>query len=103
MSENCYIEPVAKIATNEELQNAEIAIFSVSGMGCPNCARRVSNGLLSLYGVVTANVDHTIGLAKVAFNPGLTTVEMLIGAVAHAGNDGRHNYSAQLLSREISS
>ena len=98
MDENCYVEPIQKNATAEERQKIEKALFVVWGMGCPNCAARVLNSLLLLNGVVNAYVDHTAGVAGVIYNPELATVEMLISAVARAGNDGRHEYGARLLS-----
>jgi len=98
MDENCYVEPIQKNATAEERQKIEKALFVVWGMGCPNCAARVRNSLLLLNGVVNAYVDHTAGVAGVIYNPELATVEMLISAVARAGNDGRHEYGARLLS-----
>ena len=94
MDENCHVEPVEKIATAEECQTIETVTLTVWGMGCPNCANRVRNSLISLRGVVGAYVDHTAGLAQVAFNPDLAPVEALIGAVARAGGDGRHEYGA---------
>lgn len=100
MDDNCYVEPVQKIVTDEERQKVEMALLTVWGMGCPNCAARVRNSLLSLNGVVSACVDHIAGIAGVVFNPELATEEMLIDAVANAGNDGRHEYGARLLSWE---
>jgi copper chaperone CopZ len=101
MDENCYVEPIQKTITAEEHRNIEMALLSVWGMGCPNCEARFRNSLLSLNGVVNAYVDHTAGIAGVAFNPEMANVEMLINAVARAGNDGRHEYSARLLSNEV--
>ncbi len=101
MDDNCYVESVQKIATAEERQTVEMVLFSIWGMGCPNCAARVRNSLLSLNGVVSACVNHTAGIAGVVFNPELATVEMLISAVAYAGNDERHEYGAQLLRWEM--
>ena len=98
MDENCYVEPIQKNATAEERQKIEKALFVVWGMDCPNCAARVRNSLLLLNGVVNAYVDHTAGVAGVIYNPELATGEMLISAVARAGNDGRHEYGARLLS-----
>jgi|GEM_PF-676573 len=98
---HCYVEPIQKTATTEEQQIVDMALFSVWGMGCPNCAARVRNNLLSLNGVVNVEVVHTTGTAGVAFNPNLVKVEMLIDAVASAGNDGRHVYGARLLRREV--
>ncbi len=77
-----------------------MALFTVWGMGCANCAARVRNSLLSLSGVVNVCIDHNAGVAGVVFNPDLATVKMLIDAVANAGRDGRHEYGARLLSWE---
>lgn len=97
MEENCYVAPVLRIPTTEERQNTQITLLAVTGMGCPSCAMRVRNSLIALNGVVDAYVDHIAGVARVVFNPDLVKIEMLIGATASAGNDGRHKYSAQLL------
>ena len=100
MDENCHIEPVEKISAAAERRNVETALLAVRGMGCPNCETRVRNSLLSLKGVVNAYVDRIAGMAGAAFNPEMANVEMLISAVARAGNDGRHEYGARLLSME---
>ena len=84
MDENCHVEPLQKTATAEEQQTTTSALLTVQGMGCPNCAARVRNSLLSLKGVVDAEVDHTIGMAEVVFNPNLTAIPALIEAVAPA-------------------
>ncbi|MBM2848780.1 MAG: heavy metal translocating P-type ATPase [Anaerolineales bacterium] len=94
MDENCHVEPLQKTATAEEQQTTTSALLAVWGMGCPNCAARVRNSLISLKGVVDAEVDHTIGMAEVVFNPSLTAIPALIEAVARAGGDGRHEYRA---------
>ena len=98
MDENCHVEPLQKTATAEEQQTTTSALLAVWGMGCPNCAARVRNSLISLKGVVDAEVDHTIGMAEVVFNPSLTAIPALIEAVARAGGDGRHEYHARSLS-----
>ena len=102
MEENCYVEPVQKTITAEEGQNTETALLTVCGMGCPNCEARVRNSLLSLTGVVYAYVDRIAGVAGVTFNSNMVDIEKLITAVSRAGNDGRHEYTARLFSREVS-
>ena len=97
MDDNCHVEPAEKTASAEERQTAVTALLAVWGMGCPNCAARVRNSLLSLHGVVEADVDHAAGLAQVNFNPDLADIPALVGAVARAGGDGRHEYRARLL------
>lgn len=96
--EHCHVEPIEKTASQEELQQQNQVLLSVLGMGCPNCAARVRNSILNLHGVISADVDHVRGLAKVSYNPQLTDVGALTGAVARAGNDGRHEYRALALS-----
>jgi len=98
MDENCHVEPLQKTATAEEQQTTTSALLAMWGMGCPNCAARVRNSLLALHGVNNAEVDHTIGMAEVVFNPSLTAIPALIEAVARAGGDGRHEYRARSLS-----
>lgn len=97
MNDNCHVDPVQKTATPEERKTVKRILLSVQGMGCPNCAMRVHNSLVALNGVINAHVDHTTGTAEVDFNPRLVALPSLVSAVAKAGNDGRHAYSAALL------
>lgn len=97
MDEDCHVEPITKRPGLDEIQNVQVAFLNVWGMGCPNCANRVRNSLISLKGVVAARVDHNIGKAQVAYNPNIATSDDLIAAVASAGGDGRHEYGAQLV------
>lgn len=94
MDDNCHVDPIQKTATSEEREMVRRILLTVRGMGCPNCAMRVHNSLIALTGVVTAYVDHTTGTAEVEFNPHMVVIPALVGAVAQAGNDGRHAYSA---------
>ncbi|MBI3362269.1 MAG: heavy-metal-associated domain-containing protein [Chloroflexi bacterium] len=99
MDDNCHVEPIQKVATAEEQQATTTTLLVVWGMGCPNCAARVRNSLISLDGVVEAHVDHMVGLAQVEYNPHLTAIPSLINAVARAGGDGRHEYRAALVNQ----
>ena len=103
MDDLCHVEPIQKVSTTDEQESVVLALLAVSGMGCPNCANRVRNNLLSLYEVVDAYVDHTAALAQVAFNPAMQTVDDLLIAVAGAGGDGRHKYIATLLATALKS
>lgn len=94
MDENCEVPPLHKKITTEEYQKTHQALLAVTGMGCPNCAARVGNSLIALYGVTNVVVDHLTGKARVTFNPDLVAFPALIEAVAQAGNDGRHAYRA---------
>ena len=95
MDEKCHVEPLEKTPTVEEQQTTTTALLAVGGMGCPNCAARVRNSLLSLTGVVEAQVVLETSMADVTYNPDLTDVAALLNAVAQAGADGRHHYYAQ--------
>ena len=95
MDDNCHVDPVQKTPTVEERQKVQTILLIVRGMGCPNCAARVRNSLLSLNGVIDASVDYMAGMAQVDFNPDLAIIPALIDAVAQAGGDGRHEYRAQ--------
>lgn len=98
MDESCHVELLQKTATAEEQQATAVILLGVQGMGCPNCAARVRNGLLTLTGVTEAEVDHITGTAHVEFNPDLVNIQALCEAVAGAGHDGRHRYRAFTLS-----
>ncbi len=98
MSGCCGVEPIEKRTTIEEREESNQISFAVSGMGCMSCANRVRNSLLLLIGVVEAQVNHVKGIAQVVFNPRLTHQNEMFQAVVRAGGDGRHNYSARLIS-----
>lgn len=78
------------------LECAATALLGVLGMGCPNCATRVRNGLLSDPGVLTVQIELLYQLARVAYDPKRTTERALLDAVSAAG-DQRHTYQAVLL------
>jgi copper chaperone CopZ len=100
MDQNCHVEPIQKAVLDSVLKNADTTLLAVSGMGCVNCAARVRNGLVSLEGVHHAEIYLDSGLAEVYFDSKKITPEMLIHAVADSGNDGRHHYEAQVVTRQ---
>ena len=101
MEENCYVEPIYKnTPSTEQLENAQQITLTVSGMGCPNCANRVHNKLISLEGVYGVDVYLHMALAVIIFDKNKLSPNQLIGAVSQAGNDGRHDYRAQLLTAQ---
>ena len=101
MHENCHVEPLQKTATPVEQQSITSALLAVEGLGCPNCAARVRNSLLTLTGVVEAQVLLERALVDVTYNPHLADIPALVNAVAQAGGDGRHEYSAHVISGPI--
>lgn len=94
---NCHVDALNKEVDKQELQNASVVWLAITGMGCENCARRVSNGLLSLDGVFRADVELERQVAKVTFDPKIVRPEELPVAVAEAGRASNHNYFALLL------
>ena len=97
MDHDCRVEPIQKISSADEQEKIELALLAISGMGCSNCAIRVRNSVLSIYGVTGAYVDHTAGIAQVSYNPDFVKIDYLINAVRGAGRDGQHAYQARLL------
>lgn len=95
--ENCHVDPLEKPLDEAALAQAMAAYLAVWGMGCPRCAMRVRNGLLSLEHVLFADVLLEKGLAIVAYDPTRVTPEDLVVAVTTAGNDGRHHYRARVV------
>jgi copper chaperone CopZ len=98
MDENCYVEPIYKnMVPVDQLQKADKATLIIWGMGCPNCATRVRNSLLSLEGV---DVYLNMGIAEVSYDREKTAPKELVAAVPRAGNDGRREYRAELVAME---
>ncbi|HEX9386894.1 MAG TPA: heavy-metal-associated domain-containing protein [Anaerolineales bacterium] len=101
MDENCYVEPIYKDAVSaDQLQKADRATLVVWGMGCENCAMRVRNSLLSLEGVHGVDVYLNMALAEVSYDREKISANDLVIAVSRAGNDGRHEYRAELIAAE---
>ena len=101
MEENCYVEPIYKTAVSaQQLQQADRATLAIWGMGCQNCVTRVRNSLLATEGVSGVDVYLNMALAEVMYDSKRVLPKQLLEAVAQAGNDGRHEYRAQLLATE---
>jgi copper chaperone CopZ len=101
MDENCYVEPVYKnLIPADQLAKADRATLIVWGMGCPNCATRVRNSLLKLDGVYGVDVYLNMALAEVSYDREKTAPTELVAAVSCAGNDGHHQYRAELIAME---
>jgi copper chaperone len=61
--------------------------FSINGMGCGACVRKVSNALAAVPGVNVERVE--IGSATVACDPSVTTAEAVVRALGDAGYSAR--------------
>ena len=79
---------------------ADKATLIVWGMGCPNCATRVRNSLLSLNGVFGVDVYLNMAVAEFSYDREKISTVTFAAAIASAGNDGRHEYRAQLVAME---
>lgn len=97
MDKECHVDAVHKSPSIEERQEQAVALLAVEGMGCPNCVLRVRNGLLQVYGVVSADVDLAAARARVVYNPRLVQPKYLQRAVADAGAAVRHEYRATII------
>ena len=95
--ESCQVTPANKPVSLQQLAQAEMAFFLVSGMGCPTCAMRVRNGLLQIGGVVAVEVILDRHLAKVWYDPDELQPETLAARLPALTADGRHHYTAHLL------
>jgi len=101
MDENCYVEPIYKdVVSAHQLQTADTATLVVWGMGCENCVTRVRNSLLTLDGVFGVDVYLNMAVAEVSYNQEKISAHQLVEAVSAAGNDGRHQYRAELVAAE---
>lgn len=101
MDENCYVEPIYKNSVSaDQLQQAARATLLVRGMGCENCVTRVRNSLLSLDGVYGVDVYLNMAMAEVRYDSKKVSADALVNAVSRAGNDGRHEYRAEVIAPE---
>ena len=100
MDENCYVEPIYKTASIDQIQKSDIATLAVWGMGCENCVTRVRNSLLTLDGVYGVDVYLNMAVAEVRYDSIRLSPNKLVMAVSAAGNDGHHKYRAELMAAE---
>ena len=97
MEHDCHVEPIQKVASADEQEQIELVLLAVWGMGCPNCANRVRNSVLSIYGVTATYVDHAAGIAQISYNPNFVKIDSLISAIRWAGRGSKYAYGARLL------
>lgn len=91
---DCHVDPLEADATPRDLETAIRIDLAVAGMGCPNCAARVRNGLLRGEGVLEAEVSHRTSLARVWYEADRTDPDGLCRAVARASEGTHHDYRA---------
>jgi Cu+-exporting ATPase len=63
----------------------EVVSFPVEGMTCASCVNRITRFLSKVEGVAEASVNLASESATVVFDPAVTDVEALVGAVDAAG------------------
>jgi len=88
------VDPVHKAVDPGLFDRSATAFLAVSGMGCPTCAARVRNALVTTEGVVEAEVDHGSGLAVVSYLPEAVDVDGMARAVTLAAAGTHHTYEA---------
>ena len=62
-----------------------IAQYSIVGMTCASCVRRVEKALLTVPGVSEAEVNLATDRARIGFDPASTNLDAVIAAVEKAG------------------
>lgn len=85
-------------SSTAELAAARAAFLSIWSMDCPQCARLIRRKLLSLDGVLLAEVYLERRLASDAYDPKRVSPVDLVCAVDAAASDWRHEYAAELIS-----
>jgi copper chaperone CopZ len=101
MDENCHVEPIYKDAASaDQILRADLATLAIWGMGCENCATRVRNSLLLLEGVYGVDVYLNMAVAEVRYDREKISPTEFAIAVSRAGNDGRHEYRAELIAMQ---
>lgn len=93
----CYVAPVHKETDPQRIRGRAFARLALSGLGCPNCAARVRNALLSLDGVIEADVTLAPQQATVTFDPTQADPDQLTAAVHWAGIASRHRYRSVIV------
>ena len=67
----------------------DIGVFNlkVSGMRCAGCSNSVKNALLNLEGVLSADVNHESGTARIEISNTNLTIDMLAKIIRDTGFD----------------
>ncbi|MFH1186504.1 MAG: heavy-metal-associated domain-containing protein [Chloroflexota bacterium] len=97
MDNNCRVDPFHKPASAKQIRAAERALLAIGGMGCASCAMRVRNSLISMEGVYAVDVLLNLALAEVLYDSTRVSADALKDAVRRAGDDGRHEYHAEMI------
>jgi len=91
-SRRCYVEPIEKTVDPAVLESAQVSTLALTGLGCPNCARRVQNSLLSLSGVHQVEVNWENKRARIYWDPEAVERIRLLRAVWLAAAGTHHHY-----------
>jgi copper chaperone CopZ len=92
--DDCHVEPIAPAHHRHADGPREVAYLTIHGMGCPTCATRVRNALLTTPGVISADVHLQAQHGSVIYDPAVTYPERLEEAIAEMGRASRHAYHA---------
>jgi copper chaperone CopZ len=95
---DCHVEALDPGTVDRgALERAESVWLSVSDMGCPNCARRVRNALVTTPGVLKAEVYLAGAMATVVYEGEQVGPGDLIRAIEEASEGTRHAYRAEVV------
>jgi copper chaperone CopZ len=94
---SCLVMPIDKLASSQQLAQADTVFLLVRGMGCPACALRVRNALLQIEGVVAAEVALHRGLARVWYDASRVQPELVAAQLPGVADDAMHHYTAHLI------
>ena len=92
----CCVQPIEPKKASTGRVTSVIRLV-IAGIGCPNCATRVRNALVSVDGVAEAHVNLVPSVSRVLYDAERVTTEQLIAAVAGAGQGTHHEYCARTM------
>jgi len=92
--DDCHVEPAAPAPHQHADGLREVAYLTIRGMGCPTCATRVRNALLTTPGVITADVRLEAQHGSVIYDPAVTYPERFENVIAEMGRASHHDYNA---------
>jgi copper chaperone CopZ len=92
--DGCHVEAAGPAPHHHADGPRTVAYLTIHGMGCPTCATRVRNALLTTPGVIAADVRLEAQHGSVIYDPTVTYPGRLEGAVADMGRASRHAYRA---------
>jgi copper chaperone CopZ len=97
MNKDCHVTPVVVPEKEINENTARTAVLQVYGMGCRNCAMRITNTLLIQDGIYEAYINHELGSAQVKYDPAQINAAQIADWVFQSGAASGHEYFAYIL------